>query len=354
MEVNADTSETEPEPYTSEISILQNMDITVTLSADPTTVDHAGEEIDYTLTLVNTGNVTLTNVTFTDTPDISWVLSGDTDLDGELDVDESWVYTASHSVSQAEIDSGLPIHLQVDVTNDQTAPETREVDVLIVNAIPVAVADGYDMHWSDTILNVTAETGVLANDSDANLNPLTVELVSGVTYGILDLELDGSFSYTPTPGYYGPSDSFTYRAFDGLDYSNPAVVDIHYTNTLPVGAVDEYSTLLNQVLSVNAATGLMQNDNDTDGDTLTVELVTGPAPEQGDLVLNNDGSFTFTPEYWFTGDVTFTYRLYDGLEYSDPIVVTIHVRGIQIFLPKIRRPAIYYNFLPINARPAES
>ncbi len=87
---------------------------------------------------------------------------------------------------------------------------------------------------------------------------------------------------------------------------------------------------MNLTLSVNATNGLLHNDGDVDGDPITVELVSGPAPAEGSLLLNADGSFTFTPADGFTGDVTFTYRLYDGLEYSDPITVTIHVGGIRI------------------------
>ena len=167
----------------------------------------------------------------------------------------------------------------------------------------------------------------------------------------MDLAADGSFSYSPAPGYYGPADSFTYRVFDGLDYSEPATVTINFTNTLPAGLADEYSTTVNLTLSVNASTGLLHNDGDVDGDSITVELVTGPAPAEGSLdELNSDGSFTFIPTDWFTGDASFTYRLFDGLEYSDPITVTIHVGGIRIFLPNIRKPAVYKIYLPINVR----
>jgi uncharacterized repeat protein (TIGR01451 family) len=349
--VTATSTDIPSDTYAMDVTIVQTPDILITLSADPTSVDEAGDVIDYTLTVENTGNLTLTGITLVDTPDLTWTLTGDTDLDGNLDVGETWTYSASHTVTQAEINAGDPIHLQTDVDSVQTGLETGAVDVLVVNAIPVTVEDSYDLHWSDTGLNITADIGVLANDSDANFNPLSVELVSGVTNGILDLEVDGAFTYTPTPGYYGPGDSFTYRVFDGLDYSDQATVTINFTNTLPAGLADEYSTTVNLTLSMNASTGLLHNDGDADGDPITVELVTGPAPAEGSLdELNSDGSFTFTPADGFTGDATFTYRLHDGLEYSDPIMVTIHVGSPRYFLPIIRRPAIYKYFLPINVR----
>ncbi|HWP25070.1 MAG TPA: VWA domain-containing protein [Xanthobacteraceae bacterium] len=69
-------------------------------------VDEAGDVIHYTITVANTGNVTLTNVTVTD-PLLGTLTgpSGDTDLDGNLDVGETWTYTGSYTVTQADIDN---------------------------------------------------------------------------------------------------------------------------------------------------------------------------------------------------------------------------------------------------------
>lgn len=72
----------------------------------------------------------------------------------------------------------------------------------------------------DTVLNVLAASGVLANDQDYEGDALTAELSAGPTQGSLSLASDGSFVYTPAPGYRGP-DSFTYLARDAYGaYSN--------------------------------------------------------------------------------------------------------------------------------------
>ena len=136
--VTATSTDIPSDTYAMDVTIVQTPDMLVTLSADPTSVDETGDVIDYTLTVENTGNLTLTGITLVDSPDLTWALTGDTDLDGNLDVGETWTYSASHTVTQAEINSGDPIHLQTDVDSDQTDLETDEVDVLIVNAIPVA------------------------------------------------------------------------------------------------------------------------------------------------------------------------------------------------------------------------
>ena len=112
-----------------------------------------------------------------------------------------------------------------------------------VNNVPVAVADSYSTP-QDTALNVAAP-GVLGNDNDADLDPLTAILVADVSHGSLTLNADGSFSYTPNTGYTGP-DSFTYHASDGTDDSNIATVSLTINaagNTaLDLGSTSAYVT----------------------------------------------------------------------------------------------------------------
>ncbi len=92
-----------------------------------------------------------------------------------------------------------------------------------VNHAPVAADDAYDVITGET-LTVSAP-GVLANDTDADSDPLTAVLVSDVANGSLTLKSDGSFTYTPNGGFIG-SDSFTYKANDGALDSNTATVTI--------------------------------------------------------------------------------------------------------------------------------
>ena len=96
------------------------------------------------------------------------------------------------------------------------------------NNAPVAVNDSYSTP-QDTVLTLPAP-GVLDNDSDADGDPVTAVFVTGVTNGSLDLNADGSFSYTPANGFTG-SDSFTYQAYDGQAHSGVATVDITVTAT---------------------------------------------------------------------------------------------------------------------------
>ena len=122
--------------------------------------------------------------------------------------------------------------------NDLLSDSTDPVAVtLTVNQPPVATNDSYTTP-QDGALTVDAAHGLLANDSDPDGTPLQIGSISSVTPGSqLALNLDGSFTYTPAPGFVG-TETFTYQASDGQALSNPATVAFQVTaNTLPVATL---------------------------------------------------------------------------------------------------------------------
>lgn len=71
-----------------------------------------------------------------------------------------------------------------------------------------------------------------------------------------------------------------------------------------------------------ASPGVLAQDSDPDGDTITAVLVSGPS--NGTLTLNSDGSFTYTPNAGFHGKDSFTYNAFDGTNDSlHPATVTL-------------------------------
>lgn len=87
--------------------------------------------------------------------------------------------------------------------------------MLSVNQVPIANPDSYST-VQDTALSVPAP-GVLSNDSDPDAgDTITAVLVSGPANAqSFTLNADGSFTYTPAPGFTG-TDSFTYKARDNF------------------------------------------------------------------------------------------------------------------------------------------
>ncbi|MEP9350510.1 Ig-like domain-containing protein [Xanthobacter sp. KR7-225] len=200
--------------------------------------------------------------------------------------------------------------------------KTWSADAPPPNAAPVAADDSYATNQG-AALTITAP-GLLANDTDADGDALTAELVSGPAHGTLVLNSDGSFTYTPEAGFSG-ADSFAYKANDGTALSPSTPVALTVTplpNAAPVSSNDAYATNQGAALTITAP-GLLANDTDADGDALTAELVSGPA--HGTLVLNSDGSFTYTPEAGFSGADSFAYKANDGtaLSPSTPVALTV-------------------------------
>jgi len=192
-----------------------------------------------------------------------------------------------------------------------------------VNGPPLAVNDGIYMANKNISLTIPLP-GVLANDTDPNSDTLTAIKVISPLHGTVTQYANGAFTYVPALNYVGP-DSFTYKAYDGLLYSNEATVNIK-VNGAPIAVLDGYRFNKNTVLTVPAP-GVLDNDTDPEGEPLTAVLVTTTNPLRGTLVLSSNGSFTYTPVAGYVGLDSFTYKAYDGLLYSNIVTVTIKVNG---------------------------
>jgi hypothetical protein len=161
-------------------------------------------------------------------------------------------------------------------------PETMSVNSVVVTTLPIgANNDSYSMVRGTTL--TVGAPGVLANDVGMGL---TAALVSGPANGILTLNTNGSFSYTPTNNFIGV-DSFTYQASNGQTNSNTATVNITVTPNPVVATNDYYSVVENTPLNI-AASGVLANDSGGSGNLIAI-LASGPA--NGTLTLNTNGAF---------------------------------------------------------------
>src|SRR5262249_2140239 len=218
-----------------------------------------------------------------------------------------------------------------------TASAAVALDVRFGNVPPVAVNDFYSVN-EDTVLTVPAAAGVLANDTHAEHDPLTVLLTALPLHGTLALGANGGFTYVPGADYSG-LDSFRYKAGDGgPENSNEATVTItvNPVNDPPITVDDAFIAVVNQPLDVPAAfnaglgrfvSGVLANDHDVEVDDVTplhAQLVTGPS--HGHLVFGTDGGFSHVPDADFLGVDSFTYRAVDHLNaVGNPATVTITV-----------------------------
>jgi len=216
---------------------------------------------------------------------------------------------------------------ELDDGNGDTA--TAEVTLtIILNARPMAQDDTYNVDEEGTL---NAET-VFINDTDSNGDALTIINNPTVSHGSLTLnKADGSFVYTPDTDFYGV-DSFTYQADDGKGDNDFATVTINVApiNDEPTAVSDNYNTDEDTVLNTAVSgTKVIDNDSDIDGDTLTVNPIVISSTSDGDLTLNTDGTFEYSPDVDFVGVDSFTYQLDDGNGGKAEATVNITVASVN-------------------------
>ncbi|NIR51354.1 tandem-95 repeat protein [candidate division KSB1 bacterium] len=189
------------------------------------------------------------------------------------------------------------------------------------NEAPFAVEDEYTVNEDETL--IVSAPGVLSNDNDADGDPIVAQLIGGVSYGSLTLNTNGSLTYEPNSNIHG-LDSFTYIASDGISQSAEvtALITINPINDIPVALDDNYLVEQNSVLKWPSP-GVLANDTDVEGDSLSSVLVNPPL--HGNLNLNADGSFSYTPNFNFVGSDNFTYKANDGDAESPTATVAITV-----------------------------
>lgn len=202
------------------------------------------------------------------------------------------------------------------------ATQPFSIVVADVNDPPLAQNNAYSMIQGG-ILNVTAP-GILANDSDPDAgDTLTAVNFSAVSNGTLtpNASGDGGFSFTAaTTG----TKIFTYQAQDSSGAtSNVATVSIAVNaNKAPIATDDTFSAPVRRLTPPYVARILKVLANDIDPDTAidpsnvinpaTVTITTAPN-KGGTVVVNPDGTLSYTPRLNFRGTEVFRYRVRDNL-----------------------------------------
>jgi hypothetical protein len=209
---------------------------------------------------------------------------------------------------------------------------TVTVTVIRDNEPPVA----YDQALK-TVQDTPIAITLLASDEDADT--LNYHIVSPPAQGALS-GVEPHLTYTPAPGFTGV-DSLTYRVHDGRVESNLATITITVSpnvvnpvSTIPVANDAAYTLNQNESLVV-AAPGVLATVTHAGGAPLAALLASGPA--QGKLTLNNDGSFTYTPNAGYQGTDSFTFKASDGRIDSNVATVTLIVQPVNVHAPLVAR-----------------
>ncbi|MBT2765920.1 isopeptide-forming domain-containing fimbrial protein, partial [Paenibacillus sp. ISL-20] len=231
-----------------------------------------------------------TNGTVTVNPDGTWTYVPDTDFTG----------TDSFTVTISDGKGGtITSTVTVNVTEPPNLPP---------------VTENYDV----TTEKDTSVTGsVYGTDPDGDT--LTYAIESNPKHGTVIVNPDGTWKYTPDPGYVGP-DIFTVTVSDGKGGVTTSTITVDVKdkpNNPPVSPGKNVTTEKG-----TSVTGDVYG-TDPDGDPLT--YTPGKQPGNGTVIVNPDGSWTYTPDPNFVGEDSFTVIVDDGKGNKTEVTVIVRV-----------------------------
>jgi len=174
-------------------------------------------------------------------------------------------------------------------------------------------------------MNGTLNGNLLENDSDPEGTPLTLNLVtiSGPSNGIINLQVNGLFEYTPNAGFVG-QDIFVYEVTDAAGKSSAAQVEVNvysFNNNIPEAYPDYTTTLSGNLIDIN----VIENDKDIDRDALSLTVTPIIPPTNGTVIMLSNGVVRYKPTSGFTGTDSFTYEICDNISGCSNATVQIKV-----------------------------
>ncbi|NOQ45425.1 MAG: tandem-95 repeat protein, partial [Desulfobulbaceae bacterium] len=271
-------------PAASAASFTTDEDLSISGWLNATDID--GDTLNFTLvTAPSKGTVTLNATgTFTYQPD--------DDISGT----DSFTY----KVNDDSADSNTAtVTITINPTND--APITQNSSISV-----------------DEDASVSGQ--LTATDVDGDT--LNYIQVSTAARGVLTLNTNGSFTYSPNVNVSG-TDSFTFKVNDGAADSNTATVNI------TINPINDTPTADNTSLTANAGATVTGQliAGDVDGDSLSYSL-TG-TPTKGSALVNANGSFTYTANGDAAGTDSFSFKVNDGTADSNTATVTITINQVN-------------------------
>jgi gliding motility-associated-like protein len=247
-----------------------------------------------------------------------------------------------------------------------TSGETHTIVVPIINDNVIESTENFFVNLSDLSTNLISindsqgEGTIIDNDlivtNDTAIaidrNPITINILANDSYGPDDtivsvvvttnpqhgtvtINSNNNVIYTANNGYFG-LDTFNYTLTvantDGSLNSGVATVTVT-VRTSPNAVNDLAETESNIFIVID----ILANDTDADGTIVPTSVTIIEEPENGTVVINSDGSVTYTPDLDFIGDDTFTYQVCDNDGLCDTATVSIVVAGVlaaELIIPQ--------------------
>ncbi|MGA1864138.1 MAG: Ig-like domain-containing protein, partial [bacterium] len=194
---------------------------------------------------------------------------------------------------------------------------TLSITITSVNDPPVANAQIFATQ-EDVAINKTLSA------SDIDGDGLIYSIVANGTKGIAVITnaSTGAFKYTPNKDING-TDTFSFKVNDGKTYSTTATVTVNISpvNDAPVADSQSLDTYENTALLAISLTG-----SDVEGNILIYTIVTQPS---NGTLSGTAPKLTYTPNNNFAGSDSFSFKVYDGIVYSNTAIISITVTPVE-------------------------
>lgn len=286
-------------PRVTPLARIEGLEVRALLTANLPVANNDAYQVDANTTL-NASSV-LANDSDADGDIINQVILNSSVSHGTLNLSTDGSFTYTPDTNFSGIDSFTYFARDSANAENSAGPATVTITVGTANLAPVA---------EPVTINVATDTPFVGGleGSDSENDPLTFSAGSiAPSNGTVSINLDGSFTYTPGPGYTGP-DSFTFKVNDGTSDSADALV------TVNVGTGANHAPTAISV-SILVATDTQfagfLSGNDIDGNPLTFAQGSTLAAH-GTVSIGVNGDFTYTPDVGFTGTDSFSFSVSDG------------------------------------------
>ena len=279
---------------------IETRELTVAKSADVTYFSAVDDVINYTITVVNDGNVTQSMAeveaamsdTLNDIDDVPIddlfgpfeSLDPDVDATGDLGVDETWYYTFSYTIVQADIDRGSVTNVVCEDADGDGTDECSEVETPLAAldiVKTVTAIDGDPDGVANSVGDVIDYEIVVTNVGAVDLAPTLTDILSqsGVTLQFNDPGLVGPDESQGDDGVMEPTETWTYTASytltqadidDGGDIVNEACA----LNVDPAVAQEcsEVSTPIEQTLNATVSKSADVTYYSAEGDVINYTI----------------------------------------------------------------------------------
>lgn len=251
----------------------------------------------------------------------------DNDENGRFSIDPSTgEVTVSGTIDRESMGETSTIVIRSTSTDSSFSTASFEININDINEFDVE--PGIDADPTPNAVDENSSNGVTVG---LTITAEDADSTAVVTYALAD-DAEGRFTIDSNTGQVTAignldfetqsSHSISVRATstDGSESTQSFVIEVQDVNDPPTAASDFFAKFKS---TDGGSPGVLANDTDVDGDSLSAVLVEGPS--NGRLVLNSNGSFNYTADIGFVGIDTFQYQATDGSLQSEPVLVRIEV-----------------------------